>query len=199
MVELLNGGGYAANTYLYILNGSAILIDASATPREISKMLKKYDADLDFIMITHAHYDHLLYYDEILAAFPTAKLCAGAREDKVFCDPSANASELFGDPRTYYFDGMYLKDNDDIAIVGSMLKVMNTPGHTPGSLCFLDERNSIMFTGDTIFAEGGYGRTDFKYGSPFDMQKSLARLSGLDENITFYPGHGPSSRIGWEF
>ena len=75
------------------------------------------------------------------------------------------------------------------------LKVMHTPGHTPGSICLLGER--VVFTGDTLFA-GGIGRTDFPGGSDMEMKLSLQKLERLPDNFLIYPGHGPISIMGEE-
>jgi hydroxyacylglutathione hydrolase len=82
-----------------------------------------------------------------------------------------------------------------IAFGEEKLNVIHTPGHTPGSICLLNER--VIFTGDTLFA-GGVGRTDFVGGSERDMKLSLERLKHLPENLVVYPGHGPKSTIGVE-
>ena len=78
-----------------------------------------------------------------------------------------------------------------------IFKVLHTPGHTPGSICLLDEKSKIMYTGDTLF-KNSYGRVDFKYGNPLQMRSSLLRLYSLDKDITFYPGHYGKSTIGEE-
>ena len=75
------------------------------------------------------------------------------------------------------------------------LKVMHTPGHTPGSICLVGEK--LVFTGDTLFA-GGIGRTDFPGGSMSDMRLSLKKLTRLPDNLLVYPGHGETSMIGEE-
>jgi glyoxylase-like metal-dependent hydrolase (beta-lactamase superfamily II) len=88
-----------------------------------------------------------------------------------------------------------LEDGTLIEFGDESLKVMHTPGHTPGSICLLAER--LVFTGDTLFA-GGIGRTDFPGGSDRDMRLSLQKLVRLPEHFLIYPGHGPSSIMGEE-
>ena len=78
---------------------------------------------------------------------------------------------------------------------GETLKVMHTPGHTPGSICLVGEK--LVFTGDTLFA-GGIGRTDFPGGSMSDMRHSLKKLTSLPDYLLVYPGHGETSMIGEE-
>ncbi len=88
-----------------------------------------------------------------------------------------------------------LEDGSLIKFGGESLKVMHTPGHTPGSICLLGER--LVFTGDTLFA-GGIGRTDFPGGSVSDMRLSLQKLMRLPGYLLIYPGHGAASMMGEE-
>jgi len=88
-----------------------------------------------------------------------------------------------------------LEDDSLITFGNESLKVMHTPGHTPGSICLLGER--LVFTGDTLFA-GGIGRTDFPEGSDADMRMSLQKLVCLPDYFLVYPGHGATSIIGEE-
>ena len=88
-----------------------------------------------------------------------------------------------------------LEDGSLIEFGDESLKVMHTPGHTPGSICLVGER--LVFTGDTLFA-GGIGRTDFPGGSVNDMRLSLQKLTCLPDNFLIYPGHGATSIMGEE-
>ena len=88
-----------------------------------------------------------------------------------------------------------LEDGGLIEFGDESLKVMHTPGHTPGSICLIGER--LAFTGDTLFA-GSIGRTDFPESSPSDMRFSLQKLMQLPDNLLIYPGHGPTSIMGEE-
>lgn len=76
------------------------------------------------------------------------------------------------------------------------LEVLCTPGHSPGSVCLYSEKDKVLFTGDTLFARGTVGRTDFPYGSKKDLEKSLAKLSKFQPETIIYPGHGESSTLG---
>lgn len=83
-----------------------------------------------------------------------------------------------------------MEEGDEIKVGNEILRVINTPGHTPGSICLLGEK--VIFTGDTLFKDG-YGRTDFLGGSSDDMDKSLERLKNIIKpEITIFPGHGES-------
>ncbi|MCS7096421.1 MAG: MBL fold metallo-hydrolase, partial [Nitrososphaerota archaeon] len=88
-----------------------------------------------------------------------------------------------------------LRDGEKIQFGGQALKVLHTPGHTPGSICLLGEGG--IFTGDTLFA-GSIGRVDFPESSESEMQKSLEKIKVLPDSLGVYPGHGPTTTIGEE-
>jgi len=198
VLNLTDKDSYLANTYLFISDGEAILIDASASPEDVKKALAESNAKLKNIVLTHGHYDHVYYLEELRKLFPDAKVICGNMEDLVLTDVEANVSGLFGDPKTFSPCDISVVTDDEIVVGSSNFKVIQTPGHTVGSICLLNQEKKIMFTGDTLFVSG-IGRTDFKYGSYESIKNSLATLATLDESIIFYPGHGDDGVLGWEF
>lgn len=196
--NLTDKNSYYANTYLFEADGHAMLVDASVPAETLANALKCRNLTLDSIVLTHGHYDHLIFIDELRKEFPEATVIAHEDERQVLSDPEGNVSTLFGDTKTYDGADKYVKDGDKITIGNTEFTVVSTPGHTPGSICLYCEKDGIMFTGDTLFS-GGIGRTDFKYGSYDDIMKSLSRLAGFDEKTRFYPGHGEDGILGWEF
>ncbi len=196
--NLTDGASFYANTYLAISGNEAALIDASVPASELKRELLQEGAELKYIILTHGHYDHVVFLDELRETFRGVPVLSGAEETKVLTDSEANVSSLFGNPHVFAPADKVLTDGERIALSGAEFVVLTTPGHTPGSICLLEENEKIMFTGDTLFS-GGIGRTDFKYGSYSAIMSSLSRLGALDESIRFYPGHGCDSIIGWEF
>ena len=90
-----------------------------------------------------------------------------------------------------------LKDGDTVNAAGITFKVIHTPGHTIGSVCYLDEEDKIMFTGDTIFY-GSVGRCDLPTGDEDLLMNSLKKIKNIDPDVELYPGHGRSSTIAGE-
>ena len=88
----------------------------------------------------------------------------------------------------------FIDDNFVIEVDSLKLKVLSTPGHTPGSVCFVDEKEKICFSGDTLFANS-IGRMDFPGGSAEEMKKSLMKMDKLDGSIIIYPGHGEKAGL----
>lgn len=91
----------------------------------------------------------------------------------------------------------YIKDGDILTFGSLELTVMETPGHTPGSVCFYNKKEKVLISGDTLFA-GSVGRVDLPGGNPQEMEKSLKKLMELPEETVVYPGHGGKTTIGKE-
>ncbi len=123
------------------------------------------------------------------------EIYSGEKETLVTNDPNVSFTARF-DGRKFVAD-VLLKDDEVVEIGSIKLKVISTPGHTPGGVCYLDEKTGVMFTGDTLF-KGTFGRTDFPYGSFELLEKSLLRLFELPDHIQVFAGHMESSTIGDE-
>ncbi len=177
------------NSYLIMDNNSAILIDAGISPDDILK----YNINLKAIFLTHCHYDHIMFLNE-LYNFYKCDIYISEKDKNGIFDESINLSNVF--KRNFTFDGnkssiKTFKDNDIIQIGNFNIKCLLTPGHTAGSASFLIEKN--LFSGDTLFAES-IGRTDFKTSSPLEQKSSLERLEKVDF-LKLYPGHSRMSDI----
>lgn len=172
-IEILKVGPLQTNCYILSGKKKIVIIDPGGDANKIIDVvnkLKKGDMVVEIIN-THYHYDHTLANNE-LRDFFKAKIYIHENE-KNFIEFKA--------------DG-FLKEGEEIEINGEKLKVINTPGHTKGSICLLGE--DLIFTGDTIF-EQGIGRTDFPGGNMEEMEESLKRLPKyLKEGMVAYPGHG---------
>jgi hydroxyacylglutathione hydrolase len=166
---------------------TAIIIDPGFdSPIEAKKLLTYIEKEgliLKFVVNTHGHDDHIGGNTYLKKKY-NIPICIHQRDAKVLDDKNQAA------PANVLLNEGYI-----IAFGEEKLNVIHTPGHTPGSICLLNER--VIFTGDTLFA-GGVGRTDFVGGSERDMKLSLERLKHLPENLVVYPGHGPKSTIGVE-
>ncbi len=159
------------NSYILLTKKPAI-IDPSENVDAILNHLKEHikPEDLEYIILTHYHYDHVL----------------GVTKLKEETKAKVMIHELDAKFLNFKSDKI-LKDNDMIDLVNSSLKVIHTPGHTSGSICLYESKSKSLFSGDTVFAYGSFGRTDLG-GNIKQLVESLKRLSKLDVRIV-YPGH----------
>ncbi len=159
------------NSYILLTKKPAI-IDPSENVDAILNHLKEHIKleDLEYIILTHYHYDHVL----------------GVTKLKEETKAKVMIHELDAKFLNFKSDKI-LKDNDMIDLVNSSLKVIHTPGHTSGSICLYESKSKSLFSGDTVFAYGSFGRTDLG-GNIKQLVESLKRLSKLDVRIV-YPGH----------
>lgn len=190
------GGIYAVNAYLLADEDSkeAIVVDPSGKIDEILEEIKTNDLSLKYIVLTHAHGDHMCALKEILSKTNT-HLLINENDKDLLLDSQNNLSYRICKELIELEADRYLKDGEIIKLGSKEIKIIETPGHTKGSMCLLCE--DILITGDTLFA-GSIGRSDL-YGGDFDeLDESLNKLAKLDDEIKVFPGHGGFSTIGRE-
>ena len=149
------------------------------------------------ILLTHSHFDHVLGLEATAQAW---KIDAWMHpDDRMILDRSIDWCAQLGLTFCRFTGTMHdLADGEILRFGNTELKVLATPGHTPGGVCFLNETDKILFTGDTLFA-GSIGRTDHIGGDYDQLIQSIEnKLMPLDGEIMVLPGHGPASSIGYE-
>jgi hydroxyacylglutathione hydrolase len=171
---------YEGNTYL-IHSDNKTVVDLGSIA--IAKKLPINE--VKNIVLTHAHFDHTGGLGVIKT---NAKIMMHAEDAKMVGTP-ATASNFFGERAPTFNIDVLLKDGDEIDIGNSILRVVHTPGHTPGSICLYEPESKSLFSGDTIFPNGGIGRTDLIGGSSKALVASIERLIKFDVEV-LYPGHG---------
>ena len=184
---------FDSNMYVVIGSERTALIDTGtgfqvdATIKEIKKILG--GRKLDYVILTHRHYDHVGGLRGIIKAFSPA-LYAGPEDAKPLRegDSESTLGTKFGGS----IDAMEVtdfKEGDKLDLGGHVLTPFYTPGHTIGSICVLDETTGAMFSGDTVFVDG-VGNTMHPTGSEKMLIESLKKLSTIQFD-GLYPGHGP--------
>ncbi|MCD1296051.1 MBL fold metallo-hydrolase [Methanocella sp. CWC-04] len=179
----VNGVFYDSNAYL-IDAKRKILVDAGIDGKRVLKSLPQ---DLQLIVLTHCHYDHISAVPDIVAA-TGAKVAMHKDDIPLIRSKKLSASAMFGVGSPELKIDIPLNNDDTIDLGDCSLKVIHTPGHSPGSICLYDESTKELFTGDTVFEGGSFGRTDIG-GNPEHLINSLENLTKLDVSA-FYPGHG---------
>ena len=193
IINTFTAGPIDANNYLLTDNDEAVLIDCSEAKPEVLSALK--GKKLKFILLTHGHFDHVLGVNEMREK-TGAKVLIN-KEDVVRMNESADIMRTFGvqGVETPKADD-FLNDGDTLKFGNTEIKVIATPGHTQGCVCYLIDGK--LFSGDTLFKES-VGRCDLPGGNFQKLSDSVKnRLFTLDDNTIVYPGHGPETTIGHE-
>ena len=177
-------------------SGETILIDPGDDGEKLSEACRASGGRVCAILLTHGHHDHIQGIPALKEAFPDLLIYAGEKEEAMLENASLNVGMGFA-PMTLKAD-VTVRDGESLEIAGLNFRVLETPGHTAGSVCYYLETEGMLFAGDTLFA-GSYGRTDLPTGSEADIRKSIRRLAdSLPEETRVYPGHGGFTSIGRE-
>ena len=185
-IETITLGAYQTNCYIAWGEGSddCIVIDPGYAPEQVILEAEDLGKKISAVLLTHGHFDHV----------------GGVRgiAEKLGCPVYLHKQEL-SQPESMtagplYYTNLY-HEGDVLNVAGLFLRVLHTPGHTPGSVCLHCE--DTLFAGDTLF-QGSIGRTDFPGGSFAQMEKSLSRLKALPGEMKVLPGHGPATTIAEE-
>lgn len=197
-VERTRVGPIGTNCYLLCdeAANAAAVIDPGAEPDKIRDMLHGAGLDVRLILLTHAHFDHTGALAAVKKA-TGAPVCLCGRDLPLLRDPQLPIRRSVGFPDIPLppEPDRLLRDGDELPLGSLSIRVMETPGHTHGSVLFL--AGNVIFSGDTIF-RGDIGRTDTPAGDRREMASSLKRISALTGDYTIYPGHGPATTFAWE-
>jgi hydroxyacylglutathione hydrolase len=175
-VQWIAGGTLFANSYIF----GDVLIDAGVTPMAVQPCKES----ISTVVLTHCHFDHTAHVKEI-AHMCRADVAIHRLDAAGLLDDARNLAMHFGSRAPAVVPEIVLNDGDEIG----GLCILHTPGHTPGSICLFSETERVLISGDTVFADGGFGRYDFAGGSRSDLARSIGRLALLDVE-GLYPGHG---------
>ena len=148
------------------------------------------------ILLTHGHFDHIMAVEGLRKEYQIP-MYASKDEVEVLANPQLNVSTMMGAYVSMKADELFA-DGDVLELAGMKLKVISTPGHTIGSVCFYIEEEKMLISGDTLF-EASVGRTDFPTGSSRQLIHSIkTRLFILPEDVNVFPGHGEVTSIAYE-
>lgn len=187
-------GAINNNCYLIVdedTNKSA-LVDCSEDSQKMYDLIG--DTDLEYILLTHGHFDHIIGVKGIKQKY-NAKVVISAPDEPMLSSGKLSLASFMDAPQNNVECDITVSDNDIIKLASLEIKVLSTPGHTKGSVCYLVE--DALFSGDTLF-KMSCGRTDFPSGSVQEMMNSLKKLKNLDGNYTVYTGHDEITDLDFE-
>ena len=179
---------FAANCYLITSDNECAIIDPT-----VPYSPELYQGELKYILLTHAHFDHILDVDS-WAENTSARVICSVDEAGALSDPMRNCYKLYdGSDNGYFGPTCAMNDGAELPLGDDKISLLYCPGHTAGGVSYLCDGNA--FVGDTIFERGGYGRYDLPTGNLVMLRQSISRLMDLPDETRVYPGHGGSTTI----
>ena len=185
------------NCYLVtdVESGESVLIDPGAMSPRLNAALKEHN--VKYILLTHGHYDHILGVAEAKRITGADVLISNEDAPCLYNDELSRAGLHFPEPQEHLYADRTLSDGDIITLGKKEIKVLATPGHTVGCVCYIFSEDNLIFSGDTLF-QLSIGRTDFKGGSMSQMMNSLSKLFQIEGDYAVFPGHGPGTTHQFE-
>ena len=175
--------------------GEIAVFDPGAKAKNIIDTIERNEYKVKYIIITHAHFDHVLALDELKEMYPDAKIVICKADASALNVDSGNFSRHFKTFPPKSKAEIEVEDGDKLCVGDVVFEIWHTPGHSKGSMCVLAD--GMVLSGDTLFYMS-IGRTDFDGGDFDEIVESLKRLATLPDDTKVYPGHGDATTIGFE-
>jgi glyoxylase-like metal-dependent hydrolase (beta-lactamase superfamily II) len=178
--------------------GRAALVDPGGDIDRILGAVEQMGAEVEKILLTHGHMDHCAASGELRERL-SVPIEGPQREDAFWIEQLPESCRMVGLPPAEPFEpDRWLEDGDTVTVGEQTLQVIHCPGHTPGHVVFLHNGQRLAWVGDVLF-QGSIGRTDFPRGNHDQLISAIRdKLFPLGDDISFIPGHGPTSTFGRE-
>ncbi len=193
VIKKMQLGEMQTNCYVVTTNyKNAVVIDCGDNPDQIMEYVDSNDITIKKILLTHGHFDHVGAVAEI-AKKTNAEVFIHTEDLEMLTSSELNLSKMLPNYMFSVYKGAVAVNEGDVITLDELeFKVLHTPGHTKGGVCYICNDN--IFTGDTLFA-GNVGRTDFPGGSYSEIINSVNKIAQLEGNYNIYTGHGANSTL----
>ncbi len=173
-----------------------LIMDPGASAKQLAERIRRDNYTPAAILLTHGHFDHATGAEELAKEF-NIKIYAHEAEKQTLEDENLNQCGMVGEHHIYHAD-IFLKDEQELDIAGFHIRVLFTPGHTPGGCCYYFPYENVVFSGDSLFCMS-IGRTDFPGGSASQLIRAVKeKLMVLPDNTVVYTGHNDPTTIEQE-
>lgn len=197
-IEMLTVGPLAVNCYLLGDPDSrrAVVIDPGGEAERILSAVREGSWEVSVVLLTHAHFDHVLAAGAVIEGLGALFVVPPGEVELLRRVPDAARAWMGYEVPPPPEPDRFLKEGEVLEVGRFRYEVVETPGHSPGAVCFVGENE--VFVGDTLFA-GSIGRTDLPGADHATLLRSIEeKLLPLDDDVVVYPGHGPATTIGRE-
>lgn len=199
-IKKLPTGVFCANCYILCDEKSkdGAVIDVGDCTEELLSEIKRAGIEnLKYILCTHGHFDHISGIPVLKKEYENALVVTGKNDAELLFDTEKSLAEAFGFFQQKFYADKTVEDGDVLSLGETKLRVLETPGHSPGGVCYVCDKEKVVFSGDTLFRYS-IGRTDM-WGSDYTtLLNSLDRLMLLDDTFKVFPGHNQETTIGNE-
>jgi hydroxyacylglutathione hydrolase len=197
IVKMLCVGLLQTNCYIVGCEDTkeAAIIDPGGDAKLILAEVKRLGLKIKYVINTHGHFDHTLANKEVVKATKASLAIHSADAPMLTMGGGAFFFGIIG--KASPPADMILEEGQALTLGNIELKVLHTPGHSPGSICLYSEEEGVLFDGDVLF-NMGIGRSDLPGGNYSVLMESIQKLLTLPDETTVYPGHGPATTIGRE-
>ena len=190
-------GLMGVNCYILGDPDEALILDPGSDADGITKTLIENNIKAKYIVLTHCHFDHIMAVEELVKKLGV-KLVACRNEKENLMRSDINYTDRYSRKLIELVADIYVKDGEVIRSGECEFKVIETPGHTSGSICLYCEKEKLLVSGDTLFF-ASVGRCDLATGNEAELTKSIkTKLFVLPDDVIVLPGHGENTTIGYE-
>lgn len=191
-------GNLATNTYIVENSNSSecLVIDPALADKKLVEAL--VGKNVKYVLLTHGHFDHIGGAKR-LREMTGAKIVIHSEDAPMLSDGklSLYSIQYPGKGTSPFAADILVNDGEELPFGDTKIKVMHTPGHTRGGVCYIFEDDRLIFSGDTLFHLSA-GRTDFPGGNPREELHSLAKIASLEGDYKVYPGHESATTLDFE-
>lgn len=198
-------GSLQANCYLLVKNEKCLIIDPADDASFILTEIQRKKLDLVALFATHGHFDHIMAVGEIQLSYPAPFYIS--KDDLFLVKRIHQTAKYFLGYEPYFLPPKHIEYFPSTLSLGWNMKIISTPGHTPGSVCFYfpptrkategKVERGLLFTGDTLFKDG-VGSHDHSYSSKKDLYSSISKILRIPGETIIFPGHGEETTISQE-